>query len=187
MEPDSARSLLEEIRSISISAGDAIMRIYGSEFDVELKEDQSPLTEADRASHNLIVAGLRLLQPALPILSEESAPEDLEDRRSWDRYWLVDPLDGTKEFVKRNGEFTVNIALIENHRATMGVVYAPALGIEYSGAMELGAWKRTPGEPLQEISTTLGQEGAARVVSSRSHQFVVHHLGCVRQAKFFGQ
>jgi 3'(2'), 5'-bisphosphate nucleotidase len=169
MEPDSARSLLEEIRSISITAGDAIMQIYGSEFDVELKEDQSPLTEADRASHNLIVAGLRQLHPALPVLSEESAPEDLEDRRNWDRYWLVDPLDGTKEFVKRNGEFTVNIALIENHRATMGVVFAPALGIEYSGALELGAWKRTPGEPLQEISTTLGQVGAARVVSSRSH------------------
>ena len=155
MEPVSAKSLLEEIRAISIAAGDAIMEIYGSEFDVELKEDQSPLTEADRASHNLIVAGLNELHPTLPILSEESAPEDLEDRRNWDSYWLVDPLDGTKEFVKRNGEFTVNIALIENNRATMGVVFAPALELEYSGALDLGAWKRTPGEPLQEIHTTL--------------------------------
>ena len=89
MDTDSANSLLEEIRAISISAGDAIMEIYGREFDVEVKDDKSPLTEADKASHNLIVASLRELQTELPILSEESAPEELEDRRNWDRYWLV--------------------------------------------------------------------------------------------------
>ncbi len=169
MERNAKRALLDELRTIAGTAGKAIMRIYTSEFAVEFKDDQSPLTEADRASHELIIAALGTLQPALPVLSEESAPAELIDRLNWDSYWLVDPLDGTKEFVKRNGEFTVNIALIEQNRAVMGIVLAPAKDLEYSGALGLGAWKRLPGGRLEEIRVALRQTGPVRAVCSRSH------------------
>ncbi|MFL2546317.1 MAG: 3'(2'),5'-bisphosphate nucleotidase CysQ [Candidatus Rariloculaceae bacterium] len=169
MKWSSDPAILGEVRAIAAAAGEAIMGVYGSEFSVEFKDDKSPLTEADRRAHNVIVAGLSALEPALPILSEESATEDLEGRRGWDSYWLVDPLDGTKEFVKRNGEFTVNIALIEQHRAVMGVVLAPATKLEYFGAVELGASKRIADGPEEAISAILRQEGPVRVVCSRSH------------------
>jgi 3'(2'), 5'-bisphosphate nucleotidase len=169
MEQESRQAMLDDLRMIATTAGEAIMKIYHSDFAVEFKEDRSPLTGADRASHELIVSGLNALQPKLPILSEESAPEEFEDRRNWDSYWLVDPLDGTKEFVKRNGEFTVNIALIEEHRAVMGVVLAPDMDLEYAGALDLGAWKRVEGRPPEEIHTALSQTGPVRVVCSRSH------------------
>lgn len=169
MERKTKQALLDELRTIAAAAGNAVMRVYDSEFVVEFKDDQSPLTEADRAAHELIVAALTELEPALPILSEESTDEELEDRLTWDSYWLVDPLDGTKEFVKRNGEFTVNIALIEQNRAVMGVVLAPAMEVEYSGALGLGAWKRVQDGPLEEIRATLSQTGSVRVVCSRSH------------------
>jgi 3'(2'), 5'-bisphosphate nucleotidase len=169
MDRNESQALLEKLREIAAEAGQAIMTVYQQDFDIEIKDDQSPLTEADRASHEIIVAGLSTLEPRLPILSEESAPADLEDRRSWQRYWLVDPLDGTKEFVKRNGEFTVNIALIEAGRAVMGVVLAPALELEYAGALGLGAWKRARDAQPERISVTLRQTGDARVVVSRSH------------------
>lgn len=169
MERSNYLATLNELRSIAARAGDAIMAVYEKDFDVEFKEDQSPLTEADRASHECIVEGLSSLDPMLPILSEESAPEELVDRRSWERYWLVDPLDGTKEFVKRNGEFTVNIALIDDARAVLGVVLAPAMGLEYAGALDLGAWKRRENARPEAISVTLRQTGDPRVVVSRSH------------------
>ncbi len=169
MERNSKQDLLDELRAIAADAGDAIMRVYEREFDVEFKDDQSPLTEADRASHDRIVTGLSSLRPSLPILSEESAPDEIEDRLDWDRYWLVDPLDGTKEFVKRNGEFTVNIALVENNQAVMGVVLAPAMGLEYAGVLDHGAWKRVRDADPEAISATLRQTGPARVVCSRSH------------------
>lgn len=169
MKLNAKQALLNELRAIATAAGDAIMSIYGGEFAVELKDDQSPLTEADRVSHELIVAALKSLRPALPVLSEESAPEELTNRLSWERYWLVDPLDGTKEFVKRNGEFTVNIALVEQNRASVGVVLAPAKELEYSGAFGLGAWRRVSGGPLEEFRTALHQTGPIRVVCSRSH------------------
>jgi len=169
MKRNSRQALLENLKAIAHDAGGAIMQIYGSDFGVEFKEDRSPLTEADRASHDRIVTGLAALEPKLPILSEESAPDELGGRLGWDRYWLVDPLDGTKEFVKRNGEFTVNIALVENNRAVMGVVLAPAMGLEYSGALDLGAWRRAGDAPPEAISVTLRQIGPVRVVCSRSH------------------
>ena len=114
--------------ALARDAGTAIMRVYAGDFAVEHKEDDSPLTAADLAAHRVIVDGLRALAPQIPILSEESSEQaGWDERRGWPRYWLVDPLDGTREFVKRNGEFTVNIALIEEHRPLLGVVYAPAL------------------------------------------------------------
>jgi 3'(2'), 5'-bisphosphate nucleotidase len=169
MKRSSYPVLLREIRTIAAEAGEAIMSVYGSEFAVEFKDDKSPLTEADRRAHKVIVAGLSSLEPTMPILSEESATDELADRRSWDTYWLVDPLDGTKEFVKRNGEFTVNIALIEQHRAVMGIVLAPATKLEYFGAVELGASKRIADGPVEAISATSRQPGPVRVVCSRSH------------------
>ena len=118
---------------IARTAGRAILAIYESDFAVERKQDDSPLTAADLAAHRAIIDGLHVLAPGIPILSEESAEQAAWNvRRQWGRYWLVDPLDGTREFVKRNGEFTVNIALIEEQHPALGVVYAPVLGEMYS-------------------------------------------------------
>ena len=114
--------------ALARDAGAAIMQIYAGDFAVERKDDNSPLTAADLAAHRVIVDGLSASTPQIPILSEESAEQARwDERRRWARYWLVDPLDGTREFVKRNGEFTVNIALIDAHRPVLGVVFAPAL------------------------------------------------------------
>ncbi|NNC63879.1 MAG: 3'(2'),5'-bisphosphate nucleotidase CysQ [Gammaproteobacteria bacterium] len=161
--------LIDPLRALAEQAGRAIMEVYETAFEVEHKEDNSPLTAADRASHDIICAGLAEFEPHLPLLSEESPPEELEERLSWRRYWLVDPLDGTKEFVKRNGEFTVNIALIEDHRAVLGIVRAPALDLEYVGATAAGAWVRRGTGAAEAIETTTAPDEGLRVVGSRSH------------------
>ncbi len=122
-------------------AGKKIMTIYAQDFDVDYKDDSSPLTQADLASHHCIVDGLSELTPDIPVLSEESSQSEKINRMSWEAYWLIDPLDGTKEFVKKNGEFTVNIALVVNHKPIFGVVYAPALGVTYWGDKSSGAFK----------------------------------------------
>lgn len=128
-DPD---DLARACRALAREAGEAIMRIYAGDFAVERKDDDSPLTAADIAAHRVIVSGLDALTPDIPVLSEESAEQAAwGERRNWTRYWLVDPLDGTREFVKRNGEFTVNIALIEDGAPTLGVVHAPALDETY--------------------------------------------------------
>jgi 3'(2'), 5'-bisphosphate nucleotidase len=124
--------LARACRAIARTAGHAIMHIYAGDFAVERKEDNSPLTAADLAAHRAILDGLAVITPQIPVLSEESAEQvPWNVRRDWARYWLVDPLDGTREFVKRNGEFTVNIALIENGEPTLGVVFAPVLDEMY--------------------------------------------------------
>jgi 3'(2'), 5'-bisphosphate nucleotidase len=161
--------LLERVRSIAEAAGAAILEVYASEFAVTHKDDRSPLTAADRAAHTLIVEGLAKLEPRLPILSEESDQSELGDRRSWRSYWLVDPLDGTKEFIKRNGEFTVNIALIEEGRPVLGVVLAPALDLEYCASLGQGAFKRRRDGGLEPIRVTRPPAAPLRVVGSRSH------------------
>ena len=132
--------LREAVIAIAREAAAAILAVYENAFEVERKSDSSPLTAADLAAHRIIVDGLQRLTPDWPILSEEAADIPWETRRHWTRYWLVDPLDGTKEFIKRNGEFTVNIALIEKGKPVLGVVYAPVLKVLYSA--EGGkAWK----------------------------------------------
>ena len=166
----STAALLENVRTIAATAGIAILEIYERDFAVELKDDRSPLTEADRAAHDLIIAGLSSLELGWPILSEESSRSDLTERRSWDPYWLVDPLDGTKEFIKRNDEFTVNIALIRHHEPVLGVVLAPALATEYSGARGLGAFKRTADGKLAPIAVATAAASPLRIVGSRSHR-----------------
>lgn len=132
----------------ALEAGDAIVDIYHSEFDVETKADNSPLTIADRRSHEIIQAGLS--QFNIPLISEEGKSIPYEERKQWPIAWIVDPLDGTKEFIKRNGEFTVNIALIDNQKPVLGVVFAPVPGWLYVAAVDIGAYKIS-GSALDEI------------------------------------
>jgi 3'(2'), 5'-bisphosphate nucleotidase len=165
MPPELAR----RIGAIARSAATAILQVYHGDFAVQTKGDDSPLTAADLAAQQVIMAGLATLEEQLPVLSEEARALPWSERRHWTRYWLVDPLDGTREFVKRNGEFTVNIALVDDHRSVLGVVLAPVTGELYAGAEGEGAWlqEREDG-PWRRIRTRpLGDP--PRVVGSRSH------------------
>ena len=159
--------------ALARTAGAAIMQVYAGEFAVERKDDNSPLTAADLAAHRAIVDGLTLLTPQIPVLSEESAEQaSWQTRRGWVRYWLVDPLDGTREFVKRNGEFTVNIALIEDHAPTIGVVFAPALDELYWGWRGGGAYFSTSkqsGNSTPAAIRTRPRPSPLIVAGSRSH------------------
>ena len=159
---------LEPVCEIAIRAGEEILRVYDSDFSVEDKADGSPLTAADRAAHHTIVEGLKQLTPDIPVLSEEASDVDYSVRSTWQCYWLVDPLDGTKEFVKRNGEFTVNIAFIEGDRPVLGVVYVPVTGVMYYACTGSGAFKRD-GDQVDSIKVQTYQGDKARVVASRSH------------------
>lgn len=164
------KSLVEPIVALAEDAGRAILEVYSTDFDVQSKDDESPLTQADLASHRWIDAGLKSLTPEIPVISEESGLPDFEERSQWPRYWLIDPLDGTKEFVHRNDEFTVNIALIEHHKPTLGVVHVPVFKQTYVGCEGLGAQRRDGGnEPVAiHVATTSGSP--ARIVGSRSHR-----------------
>jgi 3'(2'), 5'-bisphosphate nucleotidase len=162
--------LLSTAHRIALDAGDAIMTVYAGDFTVEEKADKSPLTEADKAAHDVIVKGLQALPDGIPVLSEEHT-EGFAGPDAKGRYWLVDPLDGTKEFIKRNDEFTVNIALIENGKPILGVVVAPALDVSYLAAEGLGAFKVEENGLRQPIHVAGLPAGGARwrVVGSRSH------------------
>jgi 3'(2'), 5'-bisphosphate nucleotidase len=151
------------------AAGAAIMTIYDTEFDVETKADDSPLTQADLASHRILAAGLAQLSPDIPLFSEESEVPPFEVRRDWHRYWLVDPLDGTKEFVSRNGEFTVNVALIERHRPRLGVVGVPVRRQVYVGVEGSGAYRLTGGAKEPLAGRAFRDDRPLVVVASRSH------------------
>lgn len=163
--------MLAKVISTAVKAGTAIMNVYGSHSNaVVSKSDKSPLTEADLVSHRIICAELAHLLPDCPILSEEAADIPFERREKWVRFWLVDPLDGTKEFIKRNGEFTVNIALIENGESVLGVVYAPALDVCYYAARGAGAFVQYGSAAAQPISVRPHSQGEKiKVVASRSH------------------
>ena len=134
-------SLLIDVIALAKQAGNLILNIYNSDFAIDFKADKSPLTEADLAAHHCICQGLKRLTPDLPIVSEESVPP-FKKRRQWQRYWLIDPLDGTKEFLEKNGEFTINIALIDQHKPIWGVIFAPSLGICYFAEKGQGAFKQ---------------------------------------------
>lgn len=145
------------------------MEIYQTDFHIERKSDNSPLTQADLAAHHLIVSRLSELTPEVPILSEESESISPETRNQWQQYWLIDPLDGTREFVKRNGEFTVNIALIDQYQPVLGVVYAPASDLLYYGTKGQGAFKQVSQGAASEISVRPFDIGKLVVAGSRSH------------------
>ena len=150
-------------------AGDVILPFWRSDLNVEQKADESPVTAADLAAHRLLADGLRALAPEVPVLSEEDCNIPLEQRAQWTRWWLVDPLDGTKEFITGSEEFTVNVALIERGRVVFGVVGIPASGRCYYGGTGLGAWREERGGDPQEISVRVSPTEAFTVVASKRH------------------
>ncbi len=168
--PTITKALLKSVEQLAWDAGEAIMQVYRRDFAVEFKADKSPLTEADKAAHEVIARGLQALTPDVPILSEEDT-QSFKGANAQGFYWLVDPLDGTKEFIKRNDEFTVNIALIEKGRPVLGVVVAPALKLTYLAAKRLGAFKVDGGGQWQPIVASLPPVAGQpwRVLGSRSH------------------
>ncbi len=164
--------LKNNLVTLAHQAGNAIMEIYQKDFEIYDKLDSSPLTEADLAAHHILVNGLNKLEPRYPVLSEESDENIKRKRYDWNTYWLIDPLDGTKEFIKKNGEFTVNIALIQNGKAIIGVVYAPALDTLYFGEASKGAYKqegKSEKIPIQ-VREKPKDTNDYIIVGSRSHQ-----------------
>lgn len=157
---------INDIIAIAQKAGDAIMEIYAKDFSVEYKEDQSPLTQADKNANAIIVKGLESLNLKFPILSEEGKEIPYEERKNWEYFWMVDPLDGTKEFIKKNDEFTVNIALIYQNTPVLGVVYAPALNEMYWAKRGYGAFKNNQPLPL---CTNQTPDKTLTVAASKSH------------------
>ncbi len=166
-----ATDYLENIIKIALEAGKKILEVYEyTDFSAitEFKSDDSPLTLADKASHQVIVSALQQLYPAIPVLSEEGKHTSYETRKSWQTFWMVDPLDGTKEFIKRNGEFTVNIALIENNRTILGVIYAPVTQLLYFGSVGNGAFRQIFGQQAESIQVNHKKQNLV-AAGSRSH------------------
>lgn len=157
---------LEKIVTIAKEAGDAIMTIYKKDFTVEYKDDKSPLTEADIKSNEIICSALAKLYPNIPIMSEENKQIEYKIRENWEYYWCIDPIDGTKEFIKKNGEFTVNIAFVHKNTPVLGVVYAPAIDEIYKAKKGEGAFKNNQKLPLHVNKTP---QEKLRVVASKSH------------------
>jgi 3'(2'), 5'-bisphosphate nucleotidase len=171
MTAAASRGLLDPLVDIARRAAGSILAIYeAGAGPVTTKADATPLTAADLAAHRLIVAALAELTPGTPVLSEEAAETPFAERRTWERYWLVDPLDGTREFLSRNGEFTVNIALIEGHAPALGVVHVPVTGVSYFGAEGQGAWRQRAGQSPQSIRVAERSAAPLRVAGSRSHR-----------------
>ena len=162
---------IQDIVKIAKDAGKAIMKIYNQEFDVEYKTDSSPLTIADKKANEIIVTALNqlsvnsFLEKNIPIISEEGRSVPYDERKNWEYFWLIDPLDGTKEFVKRNGEFTINIALINKETPVLGVVYSPVLNVCYWAKRDEGAFKNGEKLPLK----TKEKRDVYKIVASRSH------------------
>jgi len=162
---------IEQLKQIARDAGEAVLEVYGTEFTVDVKDDQSPLTEADRRSHQVIVRGLQKLYPDIPMISEESEMPDYAERKDWEYFWLVDPLDGTKEFIKRNGEFTVNIALIHGDKPLVGIVYQPVGDRLFWGRVGEKAWTSNGGGDAVQMKggPHYSEKENVIVVASRSH------------------
>lgn len=164
-----ARDVVPQVIAIAMAAGQEIMEVYRGDFTVEVKGDGSPLTQADRRADELIRQRLGELDSDIPILSEESGEHDFAQRREWRRFWLVDPLDGTKEFIKRSDHFSVNIALLEGDRAVLGVVHGPVEGVSYYGVAGAGAFKVARGGEPTPIRVKKFNRQKAIMVASRSH------------------
>jgi 3'(2'), 5'-bisphosphate nucleotidase len=160
---------LAPVIALTKDAGRRIMEVYQSDFRVGEKDDHSPLTAADLAAHHCLIEGLGALRPAYPALSEESKELPFAERSAWETYWLIDPLDGTKEFVKRNGEFTVNVALVHQNQPVLGVVYAPAKDLCYFASEGCGAFRQADEAEPETIHAWIQAAQPLRVVGSRSH------------------
>lgn len=161
--------LLAQVVDIAREAAAAILEVYGTDFSVAQKDDKSPLTAADMAANRIITEGLKSITPTLPVLSEESASIPFSERRKWYQFWLVDPLDGTREFIKRNGEFTVNIALISDQSPVLGVIWVPVTGVCYFACRGVGAYKQELDRPPHRISASAERRDKTIVAGSRSH------------------
>jgi len=161
--------LIEQLIDISIEAGDAILEFYNSEIDVQVKFDSSPLTKADLESNSIIVKRLKTLMPNIPILSEEEADISFDVRSKWNEYWLVDPLDGTKEFINKNGEFTVNIALIRDHKPIFGLIHLPVKKHTYWGCEDKGSFFLDQANNTRKINVSKNTNDPIRIAASRSH------------------
>ncbi len=161
--------LLEQILEIAAAAGRTAMEHYGGDGPVEYKEDDSPLTLADKAAHFVIVNSLQVLDPWLPVLSEESAEEEIADRKTWSDFWVVDPLDGSKEFIKETGQFTVNIARVQGDEPVLGVVYVPVTGEFYYATREGGAFAVRADGSTEEIMVQPAVPDGLRIVASKDH------------------
>ena len=162
---------LDEVLSIARNAGAAILKIYNDapeKMDVQYKDNKSPLTLADSASHHIIASGLILLTPDIPILSEEGKDIPYNERKDWEYFWCVDPLDGTKEFIRHNGEFTVNIALIHKNKPVLGIIYVPVTDMMYYGGLNIGSWKTGPHGELKKLKASTADAGYI-AVGSRTH------------------
>jgi len=158
-----------KVLEIAREAGEAIMKIYRTDFEVEYKDDKSPLTAADKAANDVIIAGLKNLDLDIPIISEENKTIDYADRKDWTYCWIVDPLDGTKEFLKRNDEFTVNIALVHNGKLEAGVVYVPVTHEFYYAEPNGKAWYKRGDDIATNISVQKPEGDTAVIMGSRSH------------------
>ncbi len=163
------KQLCKACIEISHNAGRAILEIYQGEFEIQQKDDKTPLTTADLAAHEIIETALRKLTPDIPVLSEESAKIPFSIRSQWQTYWLVDPLDGTREFIKRNGEFTVNIALIHQHKSILGVIYAPVLDVDYFAWQNGHAFKTDKHKITKKIHCRKADLNKLVIAGSRSH------------------
>lgn len=162
---------IKKISGIAVEAGKAVMKIYNSpsfDIDIKYKNDNSPVTIADKASHSIIISGLQSLAPLLPVLSEEGRTIPFDERKNWEYYWCVDPLDGTKEFINRTNEFTINIALIHKNTPVMGVIYIPVTDTLFYGSIDAGSFKENIGVDKRKLNVS-DRPGNWIAVGSRSH------------------
>ena len=162
--------LLSDVVALARAAGEEILAVYAGEFTVTRKGDDSPLTVADLRAQRVISEGLASLTPDVPVISEEAPVPPLAERSRWEWLWMVDPLDGTREFVERSGEFTVNIALVHRHAPVLGVLHVPLTGIDYYAAVGPGAFRQGPGAVAEPIVARARIAGAPRLIASRSHR-----------------
>tara|TARA_B100001094_G_C18171842_1_gene795583 strand:+ start:853 stop:1671 length:819 start_codon:yes stop_codon:yes gene_type:complete len=180
--------LIDELKRISVVAGNAILREYKQDIRFEIKDDSSPVTSADLISHKIINECLQKLTPDIPILSEENSNIPFETRSSWDQYWLIDPLDGTKEFINNNGEFTVNIALIVGNKPQLGVIHAPVLKETFWGQEKIGSYMENKNRIVSQIKATKKIRDTRRIVTSRSHKSIAlkRYLRNIKKYKEIG-
>jgi 3'(2'), 5'-bisphosphate nucleotidase len=168
-EAEMDSKIIDSVCGLAIEAGQIIMPFYRRDVAVSAKQDSSPLTAADLAAHHFLVESLPALLAGVAVISEESSPETHSSADTLDRFWLVDPLDGTKEFLKATGEFTVNVALVENGRSVLGVVHAPVINVTYYASSGGGAWRKSVDKPPVRLATRRADIGGLAVVASKDH------------------
>ena len=176
--------IIHEVIALTRQAGSEIMAVYQTDFDIQIKDDNSPVTAADKKANTIITEGLKEINPEIPILSEEGRDIPFSERSNWETFWLVDPLDGTKEFIKKNNEFTVNIALLEENQPVFGIVFAPALDILYWGSQDKGAFKSISGNSHIPVAVNSKLSDPVQIAGSRSHPSIKMNVFTSQFKKF---